>query len=84
MPYSGSLMMNMMDYSDLLAKLKSEYLGNSDFYLEHQGKILNSLENVKNLDTVRVNLRLRGGKGGFGSLLKAQACNIKVMLKFNY
>ena len=36
------------------------------------------------MDTVRVNLRLRGGKGGFGSLLKAQACNIKVMLKFNY
>ena len=32
---------------------------------------------------MRVNLRLRGGKGGFGSLLKAQACNIKVMLKFN-
>jgi len=49
----------------------ADILETGNFYLTHGGEILNNLENICENDFVQVHFKLRGGKGGFGSLLRA-------------
>ena len=49
----------------------------TEFYLTSGGKRLNSLNDVNSNDLVQVHFKLLGGKGGFGSLLRAIGSQIR-------
>lgn len=51
-------------------------LGIQDYYLVHNGKIVTSESNIECGD-IQIVLRTYGGKGGFGSMLRAIGAQIE-------
>ncbi|KFM59329.1 hypothetical protein X975_26200, partial [Stegodyphus mimosarum] len=63
--------------SDLLEDFVTSNLDIYDFSLYHNGKKLDRGSNVSNGSTVYVSFSLPGGKGGFGSMLRAIGAQIE-------
>ena len=54
--------------------------------LYHNGKLLHNIQSLKGLasgSTIDINLKLQGGKGGFGSLLRGQAISKRKITNFD-
>lgn len=63
--------------SNELSRLISKILGTADFYLYNNGRKICSGQQLSNGSNVCVTFNLPGGKGGFGSMLRAIGAQIE-------
>ncbi|XP_063701495.1 splicing regulator SDE2 [Culicoides brevitarsis] len=69
--------LNSLKIDEIYDKVLDHGISLDSFYLTVNGLPLNPHENLRDGSTVRVKLRLLGGKGGFGSMLRAIGAQIE-------
>ena len=74
--FQESMVQPLPNILDMCPETLKEFLSKTDAYLVKNGKLVQP-ENVKPGDSVQLVPRLRGGKGGFGSMLRAIGAQIE-------